>query len=117
MGFFMVGSAQHIDAATLGELKEVMGEDFSLLIETFINDSGTRIQALRDALASGEAEDIRRAAHSFKGSASNMGAPQLAEFCKVLEDKGREGELDGVEQLVESIEQEFSVVEAALAEL
>lgn len=105
----------HLDMDALVQLKAIMGDEFSMLIETFGNDSVVRIECIRDAIASGDPDEIRRAAHSFKGSASNMGAPVLTDLCRELEDRGHNGQTEGGEELLKQIEQEFEQVRKALA--
>lgn len=111
----MTGDSQHLDLEALNELKLIMGEEFPLLIETFKNDSLMRIQSIKDAVASGDPEEIRRAAHSFKGSASNMGAILLTKLCRVMEDRGYSGCADGYELILEQIVDEFDKVQDAMA--
>jgi HPt (histidine-containing phosphotransfer) domain-containing protein len=105
----------HLDLDTLNELKDVMGEEFGFLIETFKTDSAVRISAINDALASQDSDAVRRAAHSFKGSASNMGATNLAELCRRLEDIGDSGSIDGGESIAEEIVSAYRCVEQALS--
>ncbi len=113
----MADSGQHLDLEVISELKDVMGDEFPLLVDTFVNDSALRIAAINDAVSSGEPESIRRAAHSFKGSASNMGAVHLAKLCGSLEERGRSGETVGIEQLAEDISSTYRDVKEALAKI
>lgn len=107
-------SAAHLDREILQTLQEVMEGQFPELINTFINDSEERIRSLQKALATRDQEAVRRQAHSFKGSCNNLGAVRLAEFCQVMEDGGREGELDGLEHQLVNIQQEFSQLKSIL---
>jgi len=108
---------QHLDAQAVVELKGVMGSDFALLVQTFFSDSDQRIEAVRAALDGADPEALRRAAHSFKGSSSNMGAPHLAELCRELEELGRAGRVDGGAQLLQEMIAEYDGVHAELAAL
>lgn len=82
-----------VDEATVAELKAIMGNDFSLLVDTFERDSRHRLDLLRSALGTGDAEAFRQAAHSFKGSAGNLGAGGVARLCQALEGMGKDGDL------------------------
>lgn len=104
----------HLDKGALDELKRLMGDEFSLLIDTFESDSALRIEAIAEAVASGNADEIRRAAHSFKGSAGNMGAVALTEHCRRLEDLANSGSIEGAETLLQQITAEYTQVKAAL---
>lgn len=101
----------HVDEAMILELKEVMGEDFHVLLETFLVDSKQRLEHLQKAIEAETAEELRHTAHSFKGSSGNIGAPQLSSLCKDLEDLGRSGTVAGSEAIFQQIKAEFSAVE------
>ncbi|TQV84180.1 Hpt domain-containing protein [Exilibacterium tricleocarpae] len=107
----------HIDKDTLMTLKEVMEEEFQLLIDTFLSDAEQRLAALRDCLARADSTGLRAAAHSFKGSCSNIGAPLMAQLCARVEDAAVAGELDGLAPALDAIEAEHKIVVAALGEL
>lgn len=72
----------HLDAGVLATLKDIMGNDYSVLVDTYLSDSEHRLAQLH-GLPNGRA--LREAAHSFKGSSSNMGATFLAAHCDQLE--------------------------------
>jgi len=108
---------QHLDPVAVAELKGVMGSDFGLLVQTFFTDSVQRIEGIRAALSAADPEALRRAAHSFKGSSGNMGAPHLAELCRALEELGRDGGIDGGEQLLDELAEEYDAVRAELGAL
>lgn len=107
----------HLDYPVLDSLKEVMEDDFVLLLETFIQDSKERIEKLQSLVKTDDKDAIRRAAHSFKGSCSNIGATRLTTLCSELERKALEGNLDHVENDLVVIEREFAQVQSLLREL
>jgi len=105
---------EHLDYDTLNTLKQVMEDDFELLIDTFVLDSNDRIQTLHRVIKDNQADLIRRAAHSFKGSSSNIGAPRLASLCSALEKKVLTNNFDGLLDDLRAIEREFAQVEILL---
>lgn len=107
----------HLDQTATQELRNIMGGDFALLVQTFIRDSAQRIQAIRTGIHDSDADMLRRAAHSFKGSAANMGAPRLADICRALEEAGRLGESASAHPLVEELVLEYGAVERELTAL
>lgn len=107
----------HLDQTAMQELRNIMGGDFALLVQTFVRDSAQRIEAIRSGVHAADAEMLRRAAHSFKGSAANMGAPRLADICRALEEAGRLGEPAGAHALVEELVLEYGAVERELTAL
>ncbi|QBF25870.1 Hpt domain-containing protein [Pseudomonas tructae] len=102
-------SDSHIDREVLSDLQEVMEDGYLQLLETFLKDSEERLSHLHEAKNAGE---LALAAHSFKGSSSNMGAMALAELCRQLEDRVNQGHLWGVEDLINQIDHEYGTVRA-----
>ena len=102
--------AEHLDSSVLGTLQEVMEAEYPVLLDTFLVDSEERLRLLQAACRSGHAENLRQAAHSFKGSCSNMGAALLAELCREMEETARRDQLDEAPALIERIEREFAIV-------
>lgn len=105
---------KHLDYDTLNGLREIMEDDFRLLIETFIQDSRDRLSTLLQYANTTEMDNLRRAAHSFKGSCSNIGAIHLAQLCADVEERALAGHSATMETDVDAIRREFLVVEAAL---
>jgi HPt (histidine-containing phosphotransfer) domain-containing protein len=92
-----------------------MEAEYPLLLDTFVADSEERLRLLHEALRNGDGHELRLAAHSFKGSCSNMGAPLLAQLCKQLEDDSRSDTvLDDAPEVLEQIEREFAIVRILL---
>lgn len=107
-------SDSHLDQSVLASLLDVMGEEYPVLLDTFLADSEERQRHIHEALVGEDAQALRLAAHSFKGSCSNMGAPLLAGLCKQLEEAARRERLDEVPDLVEQIGREFAIVRILL---
>ncbi|MFY0665872.1 MAG: Hpt domain-containing protein [Natronospirillum sp.] len=106
---------ESLDLRALSELQDIMEEDFVLLIETFISDADERMKDIIGAV--GDWPKLRRAAHAFKGSSSNVGAIRLASLCRALEHHAVEIQEDaGVEEQVEQIKSEKDSVAQALTE-
>lgn len=102
-------SDPRLDSNVLATLHEVMEGDYPMLLDAFLNDSEERLRMLHDACDAGQAGLLGQAAHSFKGSCSNMGAVALADLCRELEElAGGEG-LEGAPALIEAIEREFAI--------
>lgn len=104
----------HLDQAVLESLREVMEDEYPVLLDTYLADSEERLRALHQALAQADALQLRQTAHSFKGSCSNMGAGPLAALCQQLEEVARREQQDVVPDLLEQIEREFAIVRILL---
>ncbi len=105
---------RHIDETALAELREIMGDDFNLLIETFVADSKLRLEAIDEAINQQDTEALRTSAHSFKGSALNISAHILTELCKELEFMGRDNEIDNAAEILAQVKVEFENVKVFL---
>lgn len=106
---------EHLDHEALAELKEVMEEDFEILISTYLSDSRMRIEALKAALETDDPEQYSKTAHSLKGSCINIGAMRLGHLCMVAERDGRAGDMREAPVNLASIESEFEFVSEQLA--
>jgi len=106
-----------IDANVLSTLKESLGDDdefLAELIQTFLEDAPEQLAAIRDAMAGGDAEVVRRAAHSMKSNSASFGAMALSGLCKQLEDLGKEGDLEAAVAVVPQVEAAYAQAEQAL---
>jgi HPt (histidine-containing phosphotransfer) domain-containing protein len=96
---------------------ERLGGDEELarqLVELFVSECPRMMDVMRTSVDSGDADQVRRAAHAFKGSVGNFtdDAPMTTAF--ELEQIGRNGELSRAASLLARLEAE---VEAFLASL
>jgi HPt (histidine-containing phosphotransfer) domain-containing protein len=79
-----------------GALKKLDGDEELLceLAEIFLDQSPALIAAIEAAITSGDAGELRRAAHTLKGSTHVIGGRALAAAALRLESMGREGRLN-----------------------
>jgi HPt (histidine-containing phosphotransfer) domain-containing protein len=75
-----------------------------------MNDSVTRIQTMKQTIVDHHNDGLRRAAHSLKGSSSNVGARRLAELCGVMESLAAAGDSQAWQLQLEFIETELMEV-------
>jgi two-component system sensor histidine kinase/response regulator len=105
-----------LDPATFGRLRDELADSGALpkLVEIFATQTPERVEELRRAVDARDTDVIGRLAHTMKGGAASIGAAKLAEACRQLEVLGKDEELEGAEELLDTIQDEF---EAALAAL
>ncbi|CRM36975.1 MULTISPECIES: Hpt domain-containing protein [Pseudomonas] len=97
----------HLDPDVLSGLREVMEGEYPKLLDTFLDDSQKRVEALRTARD--DAKALGRIAHSFKGSSGNLGAVRLAHLCQRLELESIKP-ASNLGALVDQIDHEFALV-------
>lgn len=107
----------HFDREALSVLKEIMEDEFPLLINTFIADSEIRISTLKHALNNNNLDELKETAHSFKGTSGNLSAHILADLCFSLEQQSGEGNCEKMTALIQSIAEEYTVVKSVLIEM
>ncbi len=86
-----------------------LGGDHELLAEIarlFLDDAPKHLTNITRAIAEGDADGLRRAAHSLKGAASNFEASGVVEAARGLEELGRSGTVAGAEALTRLLHQE-----------
>lgn len=98
----------HLDPDVLSGLQEVMEGEYPKLLDTFLDDSQKRVEALRKARD--DAKALGRIAHSFKGSSGNLGAVRLAQLCQRLEVESAGPAVGDLGGLVDQIDREFALV-------
>jgi HPt (histidine-containing phosphotransfer) domain-containing protein len=84
------------------------------LISIFLESAGQDMEKIRIAIGVRDTAALASAAHSLKGSSSNMGASAFYALCRQIENDARSASLDGAAKLLESLELEFDRVREEL---
>jgi HPt (histidine-containing phosphotransfer) domain-containing protein len=107
-----------LDQNVLDELRKLEADGapdlLADLIGLFQQETPPLLDSIHDAVATGNADKLRAAAHTLKGSSSSLGARGLAALSADLEGRGREGSVDGAAALLEPLTAEYARVCAAL---
>ncbi len=83
-------------------------------VELFVNSAAQEISKMRAALKSEDAVTLARIAHSFKSSCANLGAESLADACQSVEMLANERQLNGIDDILGSMEHDLAGVLADL---
>ena len=103
-----------LEQEIVAELRDLMAEEFSSLVDLYIDDSSKRLQALQIAVVENQAQQVNELAHSFKGASSNVGAHRLANLLQQVEHAARHHEVPSIAALMPAIATEFADVSKAL---
>ena len=110
-----------IDPQSIENLRALNpGDDDAFLREIagiFLEDTPQRIAELDESLLAGDVARFTRAAHSIKGSSSNLGAVVLQAAAEKLEQQARARGLGDVGLLVSNVKLEFERAHTALTTL
>lgn len=110
-----------IDPQSLENLRALNPDDNDEFLREiagiFFEDTPQRIAELDDSLVAGDLAKFSRAAHSIKGSSSNLGAMALRAASEKLEHHARKSGLAYVGPLLAEVKSEFSRAQVALTAL
>jgi len=95
-----------LDPAILAQLNDALGGEVTGIIEFFLEYLPGQIETLHKALDAGDADTLRREAHSLKGSAGNLGALPLSRLCKELESQAAAHDLAAAQNTLAAIDSE-----------
>jgi CheY-like chemotaxis protein/HPt (histidine-containing phosphotransfer) domain-containing protein len=100
-----------IDQTILQDLRNMAGNDadrlIDELIQVYLEDTPSKIQAIKDAYTFQEHSKLQKAAHALRSPSISLGAIQLGKICKILEDTAHEQSFDQLSQLVIQLEIEY----------
>ena|SRR5436190_14715560 len=110
-----------IDPEALDNLRALNPDDKDEFLREiagiFLEDTPLRIAELEQSLAVGDVAKFTRAAHSIKGSSSNLGAMSLRAAAEKLEHHAKSAGLANVAPFIQSIKTEFARTHAELGRL
>ncbi len=114
----LVSESLVFDAEPLEALKKIRTEGWEALVlrilAIFRENAPRLIEEMKRGRETQDLEAIRRAAHSLKSSAANIGAMNLAAFCKEIEQEAAEAKKMCDEQTVQTLIVKYQEVQQAL---
>jgi len=110
-----------IDLRTVADLRALNpGDNDEFLREIvgiFLGDTPLRIAELEESLGVRDLVKFARAAHSIKGSSSNLGAGRLRAAAEAIEHHVKSQGLEGVVTCIDTVKAEYARVDTALRAL
>ena len=86
------------------------------VLSLYLSDSPILVEGILSAARKGDGEPLRRAAHTLKSSSANVGAINLSELCRKIEEMARSGEIPAAgNPLLERLEEEYRSVRETLS--
>ncbi|HEX8963240.1 MAG TPA: EAL domain-containing protein [Rhodocyclaceae bacterium] len=108
------GGDEPIDPTLLGRLREALGSAIGLAIQPFLEDMPAYLEEMEQAIAMGDAEALRRAAHAVKGAAGNLGAAQLSSVAREIEELAEAALVSEAGERLAEARAEYALVQQAL---
>ncbi len=103
-----------IDIGTFTTFQRMMESEFSEVLENYIQVVPDALQAIQAAASVKDVYTVQLEAHSLKSSLRQLGALELADLAKTLEEKAKSNSLDGVAATVTVMQQAWSEIAASL---
>jgi PAS domain S-box-containing protein len=104
-----------LDSAALEQLRAALGgEATAEIIDTFLAEGPQLLSILRLAVERGDADELRRAAHTLKSNAATFGATPLSELGRQLEAIGQAGTVHAAVELLAPADAEYERLRSAL---
>jgi HPt (histidine-containing phosphotransfer) domain-containing protein len=102
----------------LRQLEDELGADVAVeLIDLFICDGPEQLSTMRQAATGSDAEALKRAAHSMKGSCGNLGLQSLSDKAAELERHTEENGCSQAETHISTLERLFDAIKGDLLAL
>jgi signal transduction histidine kinase/CheY-like chemotaxis protein/HPt (histidine-containing phosphotransfer) domain-containing protein len=103
-----------VNPRTLDSIRTMSPNLLEKVIQVYLRDLPGCVAQIREALASNDADGLRRSAHGLKSSSANAGADRLVDICKALELMGRSGAIALAAERIAELELEAMQVRKAL---
>jgi two-component system, sensor histidine kinase and response regulator len=111
-------TADVLDPAALAALKQLrepgLSDPLAELFDLFKRESVGLLERVERGAAENNSTAVAQAAHTLKGSASNLGATQLAVTCLALEQRSRASDWPAVQEQLPKLREELERVKKAL---
>ncbi len=83
------------------------GDLVKKIMQIFLDTAGDALRQIEQAVAAGDADGLRRCAHTLKSSSANVGAETLSKVFRQLEALGKEGSLEEAKSLLGEMRQAY----------
>lgn len=102
--------------AVVDDLREMMGEQFYLLVTLFLEDAPKQLARMETAFQARDWPNVAAPAHALKSSSANLGALAMASMAREIEVAARRGAApEAGDQAVRRLRESFGRVEAELS--
>lgn len=114
-----VAEDRPVDRERLFEMADQLGGPGLILdlIGLLFDEAPKYLARMEEAAKAGDADALRRAAHTLKSSAGQLSATDLSGMARELEARGEAGEMDGAVEAVADLRGEWEAVRADLEDL
>lgn len=103
-----------LDIETYNSLKDLLEEEFPSFLEMFFSENQDALDGIKTGLASNDADGVKRAAHNLKSSTGYLGALQLSELARLIEESAAANDLSNTAPLYDQAQSMFDTIKASV---
>ena len=104
-----------VEMDRLNDLTDGKPDTLRELAEMYFKQTTNQFAQIRAAITAGNADEVRRVAHSCAGASATLGMMRMGRLMRELEKAGAEGALTNAPGLCEDASREYSAIKAFLA--
>ena len=108
------GAARGLDLDVIRELSRECGWTLGEFAEFYLSGTGKQLESLREAIAAGDADEVRRLAHGSVGSSYSARVESMAELFREMEMAAGAGRLEETTAVLDRARIRFAEVSAML---
>lgn len=108
------------EVLNMRQFEDATGGDTELMQELaglYLEDADAQLPSLVEAATQRDMERLSRVAHGLKGSSASIGADRAANAFRLLEEMGRAGAADGIEDAIDRAREAYTIVRERLARM
>ncbi len=106
-----------IDKSITERLKLMADDDpgfYPSLVSLYTKQSNETLEEIYDFFVAGNLDLLGKAAHKLKGSSLNLGARQVAELCRIIEESCLKGDQKSIENALHELRKVYNATTSAL---
>lgn len=103
-----------IDKLVFNEIADLMGDSLGEFIETYLGNSPKLLEGIGSALPAGDIDTVIHNAHQLKGGSGSIGAMQVFQCAKRLEDEAKVSNVNELTNILVNLNDAYALVEAEL---
>ena len=108
----------HLDPAAVERLQKLGGGGFVVkMIDLFAGYANEKLAQAQQAQAAGNLAGVADAVHPIKSSAGNVGARNVQELAKKIEERARQSKGEGLPELLVELERAFAAAKCELEQV
>ncbi len=103
-----------LDLAVFNEISSLMEDALGEFIDTYLENTPKLLANLQAALAEKDLQAVFHHSHQLKGGSGSIGAAQVFECAKQIEERARAGNAEGLDALFNELQQAYEKVATEL---